>query len=74
MQRSFHTTNIKHHVVAKCRLAAMLDFPHVENQPAGAMFFRLKVVLGIAITIVNCRYGNQERLHAFIIHGVTAPY
>ena len=43
MQRSFHTTNIRHHVVAKCRLAAMLDFPHVENQPAGAICFQLKI-------------------------------
>ena len=42
MQRSFHTTNIRHHVVAKCRLAAMLDFPHVENQPAGAILFSTK--------------------------------
>ena len=53
-------------MVAKCRLAAMLDFPHVENQPAGAMFFQLKVVLGIAKTLVNCRNGDHGRLHAFI--------
>ena len=56
-------------MVAKCRLgmpAAMLDFHMWKNQPADAMFFQLKLVLGIAKTLVNCRNGDHGRLHAFI--------
>ena len=44
----------------------MLDFHMWKNQPADAMFFQLKLVLGIAKTLVNCRNGDHGRLHAFI--------